>query len=198
MGHHYQTWLTVVGKCLRCLSRLGQVPTCVWRANLKRGWQRTSSSSWWSLLWLHPHWLKTGRRRTQRSWRHLSGTATCLKIKTRENVRGWCSQQGRKGRSHEDTQLEPPLPPKGDHGDRKPAGIVLPGSWEAPVLFSSPSLLLKQERMGAVRERGRGKKRKKKKREKEKRKKGWLKGCFFYLMLKGQQTKFPRPQLGKY
>lgn len=96
-----------------------------------------------------------------------------MKIKTRENVRGWCSQQVRKGRSHEDTQLEPPLPPKGAHSDRKPVGIVLPQSWKAPVLFSSPSLLLKQERLGAVRERGRKRKRKKgKKREKGKRKMG--------------------------
>ena len=124
-------------------------PLCVCRPNLKRGWQRTSSSSGSSLLWLHPHWLKSGRRRTQRSWRHWSGTATCLKkIKTRENVSWCCSRRGREGRWHGDMTPGARAPAPGRPGVRgdSPRGE---GSqrWAVPT-SSSPAALLEQERTG--------------------------------------------------
>lgn len=64
-----------------------------------------------------------------------------------------------------------PTPTPGRPGsERKPAVLVLPGPWEVPVLFSSPSVLLKEEMMGGSE--GEGKKeRKREKGEKEKRKK---------------------------
>lgn len=56
--------------------------------------------------------------------------------------------------------------------EEKASSGVLPGPREAPVLLSSPSMLLKQERMGAVWERGRREKREGKEEKGEKREKG--------------------------
>lgn len=71
-----------------------------------------------------------------------------------------------------------PTPTPGRPGsEREPAVLVLPGPWEVPVLFSSPSVLLKEEMMGPAKEKGKKKERgrrgeKEKRKKKGKRKKG--------------------------
>ena len=84
-----------------------------------------------------------------------------MKIKTRENMRGGVpSEAGKEGdmRIHNRT----PTPPRKETRvmEEKASSGVLPSPREAPVLLPSPSVLLRQERMGAAWERGRrGKKR---------------------------------------
>lgn len=160
-------------------------PRSIWRTNLKRGWQRTSSSSGWSPLWLHPHWLKTGRRRTQRSWRHLSGTATCLKIKTRKNVRGGVpSEAGKDGDMRIHNRTPTPTPRRPGWWRRKSAMEYCqdPGGPCAIILTFSAVKIGKDG--GSVGEKEKGEKRRERGRT-EKREKGkeeeWLKGCFLYL-----------------
>ena len=96
-----------------------------------------------------------------------------MKIKTRENMRGGVpSEAGKEGdmRIHNRT----PTPPRKETRvmEEKASSGVLPRPREAPVLLPSPSVLLRQERMGAAWERGRRGKKRRERGEGEKREKG--------------------------